>query len=139
MKRTIWNDSMTLETLEDRRWQLNTKLDADVVVIADLGLWNGRRSASKVIHNPYLSELLTSDCDWCDWYLDSHNFRCDATHHDGTNHYLYRIFKSSLTEEQRQNFLDKIYFGKVTSKDITRYTKSLRPLMVNIFTRLGCW
>ena len=129
MKRTIWNDSMTLETLDWRRKQLNVKLDIDVVVIADLGLWNGRRSGYKVYHNPNLSQLLTSCCDWCDWYLDSHDFRCDATHHDGTNHLLYRVFRKGLSETQKQNFLNKIYFGKVTSNDITKYTKSLKPFV----------
>lgn len=137
MKRTIWNDSMTLETLEWRRNQFNVKLNEDVVVIADLGLWNGRTMGYKVIHNPYLSDLLTDDSDYCDWYLDSHNFRCNATHHDGTNFYTYRLFKEGLSDEQKQNFLDKIYFGKVTSKDITRYTKSLRPLILNMCARAG--
>lgn len=132
-KRVIWSDDMSLEGLEWAREDLNVLLDNDIVVIADLGLWNGRKSGYKVIESGNISDCLVNDSDYCEWYCDSNNFRCTAHHHDGTNHYLYRMFKVGLTEHQKQTFLSKIYFGRVTPKDITRYTKSIRPNIAKVF------
>ena len=53
------------------------------------------------------------------------DFRCDDVHHDGTNHYLYRVFKDSATVEQREDLLDKIYRGIATQMDIDRVTRRL--------------
>ena len=49
----------------------------------------------------------------------------EATHHDGTNHYLYRVFKDGVSETQMENLRDKIYHGKATRADITRLTRRL--------------
>ena len=132
-KRVIWSDDMSLEALEWAREALNVLLDNDIVVIADLGLWNGRKSGYKVIESGNISDCLVSDSDYCEWYCDSNNFRCTAHHHDGTNHYLYRMFKVGLTEHQKQTFLSKIYFGTATTKDMSRYTKSIRPNIAEVF------
>lgn len=53
------------------------------------------------------------------------DLRADATHHDGTNHYLYRVFKDGVSETQMENLRDKIYHGKATRADITRLTRRL--------------
>ena len=132
-KRVIWSDDMSLEALEWAREALNVLLDNDIVVIADLGLWNGRKPGYKVIESGNISDCLVDDSDYCEWYCDSNNLRCTAHYHDGTNHYLYRMFKVGLTERQKQTFLSKIYFGTVTPKDMTRYTKSIRPNIAKVF------
>lgn len=132
-KRVIWSDDMSLEALEWAREALNVLLDNDIVVIADLGLWNGRKFGYKVIESGNISDCLVDDSDYCEWYCDSNDLRCTAHHHDGTNHYLYRMLKVGLTERQKQTFLSKIYFGTVTPKDMTRYTKSIRPDIAKVF------
>ena len=34
-------------------------------------------------------------------------FRCDDTHHDGTNHYLYRVYKDNISEAQKDRLKRK--------------------------------
>lgn len=94
---------------------------AEYIAIADLGLWNGRRVGYKELNN--LTEVL-GDYDYIKVYTDNYNLRVDGIHHDGTNYITIRKFKD-ISDTQKENFLDKIYSGKVTQKDISRYTKSL--------------
>jgi len=61
------------------------------------------------------------------WYVDGYkNLRADMIYHDGANHYLYREIKESVSDEQLENILDKIYTGSCTKADISRYTKTYR-------------
>ena len=109
-------------THDDLIAQLNIK--GDYVIIADLGLWHGRRFGYKLIDN--MKDFFYSSCDYVKIYTDNHNLLFDGSHHDGNNHYILREFKSDLSDTQRDNFLDKIYNGEATKKDITRYTKSVK-------------
>lgn len=94
----------------------------ELIAIADVGRWNGRASGYKKIKS--LPDVLYSSCDYERVYVDSNgDLRKDESHHDGSNSILYRYFKDNLTEEQKDNFLDKIYNGECTQKDITRYTR----------------
>ena len=64
--------------------------------------------------------------DMCEWYVDKYgDLRADAVHHDGTNHYLYRVYKDTATDSQIENLKSKIYDGKATRADITRVTRRL--------------
>lgn len=119
--------------LDDERNNLNIKLPEDVVVIADLGLWNGRVKAYKILHERNVAECLYCDDDYVEFYCDDYDLRCTGSHHDGTNHYLYRMWKEGLTDEQKGNFLYKMYKGKATHKDILRYTRSIRPYIAKVY------
>ena len=93
-----------------------------LIAIADIGRWNGRFSGYKEIKQ--LCTVMYSSCDSERVYVDSNgDLRKEESHHDGNNSILYRYWKEGLTEEQKENFLQKIYDGKCTSKDITRYTR----------------
>lgn len=73
------------EYLEDERMNLNINVPDEIICIADLGLWNGRRSGYKMMKTKNIADCLYSDCDYVDWYCDEYgDFRCDASHHDGT-------------------------------------------------------
>lgn len=61
------------------------------------------------------------------------DLRCDASHHDGTNHYLYRVYKDGVTETQIDNLKDKIYCGKATRADITRVTRRLGDDIAKVY------
>ena len=64
--------------------------------------------------------------DMCEWYVDKYgDLRADAVHHDGINHYLYRVYKDTATDSQIENLKAKIYDGKATRADITRVTRRL--------------
>ena len=100
------------ENLYDERVNLNIQLSQPIIVIGDLGRWNGRVAG----------------------YVDKYgDLRADAVHHDGTNHYLYRVFKDGVTDMQIENLQDKIYNGKATRADITRVTKRLGDDIAGVY------
>lgn len=75
------------EYLTDERLNLNVRLSQPIIVIGDLGLWNGRRSGYKMIDSGNIKDCLFSDTDYTEWYVDKYgDLRADAVHHDGTNH-----------------------------------------------------
>lgn len=79
-----------------------------------------------MIDSGNIKDCLYSDTDMTEWYVDKYgDLRADAVHHDGTNHYLYRVFKDTASPEQIERLQEKIYFGKATRADITRVTKRL--------------
>lgn len=122
------------ENLYDERVNLNIQLSQPIIVIGDLGRWNGRVSGYKMIDSGNIKDCLYSDTDYTEWYVDKYgDLRADAVHHDGTNHYLYRVFKDGVTDTQIENLQDKIYNGKATRADITRVTKRLGDEIAEVY------
>lgn len=122
------------ENLYDERANLNIQLSRPILVIGDLGLWNGRRSAYKEIESGNIKDCLYSDTDYNEWYLDKNgDLKCTAIHHDGTNHYLYRVYKDNVSEEQIDNLKEKLYYGTATRRDITRITQRLGDDIAKVY------
>lgn len=122
------------EYLSDERANLDIPHNQPIIVIADLGRWNGRFPAYKMIKSGNIKDCLYSDTDYTEWYVDKYgDLRADAVHHDGTNHYLYRVFKDGVTDMQIDNLQNKIHKGKVTRADITRVTKRLGDDIANVY------
>lgn len=117
---------MNADYLDDERDNLDIKLPHAIICIADLGLWYGRRMCYKVIESCNIADCLYEPkCDYCTWYVDRYNdLRFTGVHHDGTNHYLYRELRD-LSNKQMENFLEKLHTGKLTRRDINRYTTSI--------------
>jgi len=112
--------------LSDERINLDIQLPREIIVIADIGRWNGRFSGYKVIDSGNIKDCFYSECDMNEWFVDGKgDFRCDAYHHDGTNHYLYRTFKGIATDVQIDRLKNKIYNGTATRNDIARVTDRL--------------
>ena len=98
------------DRLDDERVNLNIPLSRPILVIGDLGRWNGRVMGYKEIPSGNIRDCLYSNTDYSTWYMDKlGDLRCDAVHHDGTNHYLYRTYKDGVTEEQIDRLKGKIY------------------------------
>lgn len=136
-KRIIWSNiedtdepEMLSVYLEDERINLNRVVDGRILVIADLGLWNGRRQGYKILGNK-ASDILYDDADYIEWYGDGHNIKATATHHDGTNYLEYRIIRE---DRNIQNLLDAIYSGEeISRKKMNYYTKSLYKDIAKIY------
>lgn len=112
--------------LDDERCNLDIQLSRPILVIGDLGRWNGRVMGYKEIQSGNIKDCLYSDTDYSTWYVDKNgDFRCKAIHHDGTNYYLYRTYKDGVSEVQIENLKWKIFEGKATRADITRITRRL--------------
>lgn len=121
---SVYNECNFMEQtwFEDEKDELKRVSEGPVLAIADLGLWDGRRCGYKELKS--LEDVMYSSCDYERVYVDSNgDLRKEETHHDGSNSILYRYWKDGLTDVQRENFLDKLYNGKATQKDITRYTR----------------
>lgn len=119
--------------LEDERMNLDIKLEDEIIVIGDIGRWNGRVRGYKLISSGNIKDCLADECDYCTWYCDRYNFRFKGAHHDGNNYYLYRQLRPELTYEQRDNFLWKLAHEHVSDRTIRRYTKSIRPEIAKVY------
>ena len=116
------------DNLDDERSNLDIQLSRPILVVGDLGLWNGRRMGYKEIESGNIRDCLYTerDIDNATWFVDKNgDFRCEAVHHDGTNHYLYRVYKDGVSETQIDNLKEKIYYGKATRADIVRVTRGI--------------
>lgn len=114
------------EYLQDSRTNLNIELKNPIIVIADIGRWNGRFPGYREFESGNISDCLYTELDYATWYVDKNgDFRCDGIHHDGENHYLYREYRDGISEHQKELFREKIYEGTATKKDIERYTRRL--------------
>ena len=122
--------------LDDERANLNVQLSQPILVIGDLGLWYGRRMGYKEIESGNIRDCLYSerDIDYSTWYVDKlGDLRCDAIHHDGTNHYTYRVYKDGVRESQIDLLKEKLYQGTATRADITRVTRRLGDDIARVY------
>lgn len=110
-------------------------LERPILVIGDLGLWNGRRSGYKLINSGKVSDCLFSKeiGDTC-WYVDERgNFRGELHHHDGTNYMLYRGIRPWVSEENLNALTSRIYEGKDFSQQLARLTFRLGDLIGDVY------
>lgn len=117
---------------DDEQSNLFRILDGRILCIADMGLWNGRRSGYKILGNN-LNEVLTCGigCDEKEIYCDGFNVLAKGYHHDGTN---YVEFREIREDRNIDNLLNKLYNNEeVTRREINYYTKSLRPYVKQIY------
>ena len=122
------------EFLNDERVNLDIQLPREIVIIADIGRWNGRFSGYKEISSGNIKDCLYSECDHTTWYVDKDgDLRCDAIHHDGTNYYLYRTYKPNTTDKQIEDLKNKLYDGTVTKEYIKRVTDCLGDNIAKVY------
>ena len=89
--------------LGDERMNLNVQLSQPILVVADIGRWDGRYDGYAEIKTGNIKDCLYSEMDMCEWYVDKYgDLRADAVH-----------------------LKAKIYDGKATRADITRVTRRL--------------
>lgn len=138
------DNECSIDDYDERTWVNNINFEADyynleailsnlnvsdeIIVIADLGLWNGKRIGYKILDNDASSIINGIDYyEYPEIEMNDNNelYAIDA-HHDGTNYYRFRVWRSRVSEKSKEKFLDSIYYGEVSENDITKYTKALR-------------
>ena len=120
--------------LDDERMNLNVQLSQPILMIADIGRWDGRHTGYGEIKSGNIRDCLYSSLDYATWYVDRlGDLRCDAIHHDGTNYYLYRAYKPGVRESQIELLKEKLYEGKATRADITRITRRLGDDVARVY------
>lgn len=119
--------------LDDERMNLNRKVDGRILVIGDIGRWNGRVSGYKILGRNMKEIFNISDrgFDYAEFYGDGYNIKAVEHHHDGTNYYEYRVIRENRNID---NLLDAIYNGEeITRKKLNYYTKSLYKDVANVY------
>lgn len=110
---------------------LNRPLSNNIIALADLGLWNGRKTGFKIL-GKNLNCIFNISEDRNKYYADGRNVRAECVHHDGTNYILYRKLKDGVTVEQIETLCFKNDYT-LTPQQISRYTESLRPYLAEIY------
>ncbi|WP_405316658.1 hypothetical protein [Faecalibacillus faecis] len=119
------------EFLQDEIYNCDKLLEGRILVIADLGLWNGRRSGYKILVNNLNEIFKTRLGDYYKIYCDGYNVKMEDYHHDGVNYYMFREIKEDRNIDK---LLDAIYNGKtISSAMLNYYTKSLRSYIWDIY------
>lgn len=122
------------DNLPDERANLDIQVGGDILAVADLGRWDGRVIGYKLIESGNIKDCLYTNCEYCEWYVDRDGeFRCDESHHDGTNHIYYRKFREGVTEEQKEDLLADIYDHKAKQEDIDRLTDKLGEAIGKVY------
>ncbi|MNV52498.1 hypothetical protein D3C71_1445950 [compost metagenome] len=117
-------------SLNDERDNLNINLHANIVAIADLGLWNGRKIGYKILGNN-LNSIFSILEDYNEFFSDGYTIRSTNIHHDGRNHVEYRLIKQGKNID---NILGRIRAQQtVTRSTILQYTSSLHPYVAKIY------
>lgn len=115
----------------DETDNLYKELDGRVLCIADLGLWNGRRTGYKICRNNLNEVMYQAQGDYYKVMYDGNNIVAIDCHHDGTNDYIFRELREDTNYEI---LLNKLYSGEeVSQKLINRYTKSLKPYIKKVY------
>lgn len=116
--------------LDNERMNLDIPTDGRILVIADLGLWNGRKQGYKILDGNAKNIFSISE-DYNEYYSDGYNIRANCVHHDGTNYIEYRVIRE---DRNIQNLLDAICNGEeITRKKLNYYTKSLEPYVAKVY------
>lgn len=106
-----------------------------ILAIADLGLWNGRRSGYTTYEKltDVLKDLPDYDA-YIRFYVDEHGeFRGRFTHHDGTNYILYRERRPDCSEEDWDSLKDAIYNNEEYSNLLELCTMKLGPKIQKVY------
>ena len=120
--------------LDDERSNLKQPIGGSLLVIADLGLWNGRHQGYREKADADLSDCLDYRYDSAEWYVDRNGEFCGSqAHHDGTNHYVYRKIKDSATNDDIDDLEAKPYNGTATQKNIDRVTEKLGDRVAKVY------
>jgi hypothetical protein len=128
-----WMHEMNGEYLYDEQRNLNKQIDGRILIIADLGLWNGNKSGYKILGSNIkeIFNINSRGFDYAEFYGDGHNIKGVEHHHDGTNYYEYRVIREDRNIE---NLLDAIYNGEeISRKKLNYYTRSLYPYVAKIY------
>lgn len=128
----LWDyiDETLAQYLDDERTNLNIPTDGRILVIADLGLWDGRRQGYQIFGRN-VNEIFSHHYDYTEWYSDGYNIKAIDVHHDGTNYYEFREIREG---RNIQNLLDAIYNGeKISRKMLNYYTRSLHSRVAKVY------
>jgi len=118
--------------LDDERTNLDIATEGEIICIADVGRWNGRRHGYKLLGHKVSNILQSHSGGDVSFEYTKLNVRGTETHHDGTNTYLFRELKGNTHDEQVENAY-KLFSGDLSPSRISYYTKSIAPYVTEVY------
>lgn len=120
-------------TFNDEVQNLNKELGSQVIAIAQMGTWQGRRQGYKRLGSN-LTTIFSVSEQRNEWYSNGKDILSTQIHHDGRNHIIFRLLRTDRTREGIEKFLKDIYDGKeITPRKLSAYTTSLHPHVASIY------
>lgn len=117
------------------REKLNIELPNSIIAIADLQLYNGNFSGYKEF-NTNLSATLYSKFQNVKWFVDDDNeFRATFIYKDGLKHVLYRMWKPSITDTEKENFINSIFNKQPTKRQLNKYTMPIGKYVIEAYNK----
>lgn len=121
-------DEYVTATYESLEYDLNIDLPNCILQIADLGLWYGRKKCYGLRGDRLKNVLKAFKYDYCKLYCDRYNLKGRDIHHDGTNHYTFRVLRKDIDPDK---FMDRLkYGGGYSESTMKKYTRSLKPYVL---------
>lgn len=119
-------------SFDDEIRNLDVETEGDIIAIASMGLWHGRRLGYKILDKNNLKEVLCCGNEGFNHlYYDGFNVYKKAIHHDGTNLIMFREVRPDVNIEK---LCDKIYNNEeISNATLNRYTRSLRRYVKKIY------
>lgn len=120
--------------LDDEKQNLDIKLDTPILALATLDLWDGKKKTFKEISSGNIKDCFNAYYDYQTWFVtDDGEFICHDVHHDGTNEYVYRKYKPSVTDDDIEKLKEKLYQNTATQEDIDAVTEKLGPKIAEVY------
>ena len=119
---------------EDLRLKLDIVLSRPIIILGDIGRWDGRCHGYKMVDCGNVKDCFRFETDEMTWGIDCNgDLVAKGTDHDGTSFYRYRAFKESCSDDDIEDFQDILYYGKCTEGDIEKYTVRLGDAIAKIY------
>lgn len=121
--------------LNDIREELNIELPNSIIAIADLQLHNGNFSGYKEF-NTNLSTILYSKYQNVEWFVDDEGeLRATFIRNDGVNHVLYRMWKPTINDKDKEEFKSNIFKKQPTTKQLNKYTTPIGKYVIEAYKK----
>lgn len=115
-------DEYTFDDELDEARIMDEEHRPDILAVANLGLWNGRKTGYRELGSME-DVMYVGNHDYIHIYVEGDELKKSSTHHDGTNHMVFREWKSGLSYQSKLSVMDAIYNGRPEAgKLVDKYT-----------------
>ena len=109
--------------LDDERINLRIDVGSQIIEVADLGFWNGRRQGYHLITSGLLSDIFNfHGCDDATFFIEDGELRSTLYHHDGHHNIVYRKVKNM-----------KKFHEMPLDEFVRKYTESLADAVKKVY------
>ena len=125
-----WAYETNASYLDDERMNLDKRVDGDILVFGDIGLWNGRVNSYSILRDN-LNAILDARDDVVEFYGDGREIRATGAHHDGVNFYHFRAIRPG---RDINKLLDAFLTGEyISPQKLNYYTRSIYTDVAKIY------